>query len=105
MTKVTGLVDVDTGERGWIQYETDSKPVKFLLWFNSKYVENRVRAYLRDPFEMAVQAHKPKHSPPLIDEGVDWRMVKPTDSLGAFEVALRQMKAEIEVALEPLAEE
>jgi hypothetical protein len=105
MIKEIGLIDVETGERGWIRYDPDVAPVDFMLWFQSKYVENRVRAYLRGPVEMAVQARKPKHDPPLIDEGVEWRMVKPTTSVWAFEVALRQMRAEIQVALEPVAEE
>lgn len=103
MTKTTGLIDVETGERGWLQYDT-SAPVKFLMWFKSKYVENSVRKYLSEPFEMAVQVRKPRAKPVILDDGIEYQMVKPTDSLPAFETALSQMEANIQVALEPIEE-
>jgi hypothetical protein len=105
MKRVVGLVDNDTGERGWIQYETVPTPIQYMLWFQSKNIDTRVRAYLRTEFEMAVQKHKIKHNPPLIDEGIEWVMVKPTDNLKAFEAALNQMAAEIQVYLERMNED
>jgi hypothetical protein len=105
MTKVVGIYDVDTGERGWLQYEPKPFPIKYLMWIKSRGTDARIRAYLREPFEMAVQKRKPKHDPPWLDKGVEWIMVNPTDNLGTFETALLQMKGAIRIGLERLGEE
>jgi hypothetical protein len=99
MTKTIGLYDIDTGERGWVRYETKKKgPIEFMLWFDSKSIEGRIRTYLATPFEMAVQVRKPRSH--ALDDGISWLDVKPTDNTDTFETALRQMYAEIRVGME-----
>jgi hypothetical protein len=101
MDTTIGLYDQDTGERGWLRYDTATLP-DFRLWFQTKEVENRVRKYLTVPREFTTIAKPPKKvNPTIIDHGgVTEVEAIPTKNAYFLQRSLAEMPARIHVAVE-----